>query len=421
MNLFGLLGGGGGTRSIIQWVFFIFIFMFVLPKLYFYRIFAKIDAAAKRLEKLSGKGQDSIVDGTKKFGENKKSIKGEVEHFVDFFMVEPVSLDPSGILKKLEHTIDNTEDRFKEVSEKIAPKADDEEKMNIFMGLQAAVAVHMIAKIVRHYVEMAKKYKNMQFAMLMQMQLPIIEKLAKSQKKGLDAFLNGNAIGDGIGPLVIAGFLKEKGKKIAKDVLAKTKEKWDRNVTFIKATGPGGRLGKIGNGVRKLCDKKDIEKIITVDASAKLEGEETGKTAEGTGVAMGGIGVQRAKIEEIAAEKDIPIDAIAIKMSQFEAIRPMKKEVVEAASDARELVKSRVKTTEEGSNVLVVGVGNTCGVPNNNKKLKKIVKNIKKRAKEIEEEKEEEKGFMDKIKGSKATKGALSMFYNMMYKLSGGM
>ncbi len=418
MNLFGMFGEDGGTRTILQWVFFIVIFMFVLPKLYFYQIFAKIDAAAKRLEKLSKKGQDDVIDSTKKFGKNKKEIEANVKKFVDFFMVQPVNLDPNGILRKLEHTIDNTEDRFIEMSETIAPKANSEEKMNVFMGLQASVVVHTIAKIVRHYVEMAKKFKNLQFAMLMQMQLPIIEKLAKSEKKGLEAFLKGHAIGDGIGPLVIAGFLEKDGKEIAKDVLSKTEKKWGRKVTFVKAKGPGGRLGKLGDAIRKLCKKK-IVKIITVDASAKLEGEDTGKVSEGTGVAMGGIGVQRAKIEDIATENDIPLDAIAIKMSQFEAIYPMKKEVADAAAEARELVKERVKTVPKDKHVIVVGVGNTCGVPNSNEKLKNIVKKIKDRAKKLKKEEEEKKkGFIFKKKGT--TNTMMLRFYRMMQSLTGG-
>lgn len=418
MNLFGLTSGEGGTRSIVQWILFILIFMFVLPKLYFYQIFAKIDSAAKKLEKLSKKGQDSVVSSTKKYGMGSKEIREQVEKFIEFFMVQPVDLDPNGILRKIEHTINNTEDRFKEMAKKIAPKADSEEMMNVFMGLQAAVVVHTIAKIVRHYVEMAKKFKNLQFAMLMQMQLPIIEKLAESEKKGLDAFLDGHAIGDGIGPMVVAGFLDKDGKEIAKEALANTEKLWDRKITFIKAKGPGGRLGKIGDAIRLVCKKNKIVKIITVDASAKLEGEKTGSVAEGTGVAMGGIGVQRAKIEEIATENGIPLDAIAIKMSQFEAIYPMMSEIADAAADAKELVKERVKTVPKGKHVIVVGVGNTCGVPNNNKNLKEVVKKIKRRAKKLKKEEEEEnKGFIFKKSSSSSI---MSQFYGMIQSLTGG-
>ena len=57
MQLFG--AGEGGIKTIIQWVVFIGLFMFVLPKLYFYQIFAKIEASAQKLEGIAKKGRAS--------------------------------------------------------------------------------------------------------------------------------------------------------------------------------------------------------------------------------------------------------------------------------------------------------------------------------------------------------------------------
>ena len=59
--------------------------------------------------------------------------------------------------------------------------------------------MRQIAKIVRHNVELAKKFKNLQIAMILQMQLPIIEKIAESELKGAQAFVSGWPIGDSIG------------------------------------------------------------------------------------------------------------------------------------------------------------------------------------------------------------------------------
>ena len=62
-----------------------------------------------------------------------------------------------------------------------------------------------------------------------------------------------------------------------------------------------------------LKTKPDI--IIMIDAALKLEGEETGSTAQGFGAAIGGIGTDRFKIEEVAAKHDIPIFAIVVRQS----------------------------------------------------------------------------------------------------------
>ena len=57
--------------------------------------------------------------------------------------------------------------------------------------------------------------------------------------------------------------------------------------------------------------EKKIAKIITIDAAAKLEGERTGTIAEGVGVALGGIGVDRTYIENVAVKRKIPLDSIS--------------------------------------------------------------------------------------------------------------
>ncbi len=82
---------------------------------------------------------------------------------------------------------------------------DSEKKANIQMGLAGGITVHEISKIVRHYVELVRQTKNIQIAMVLQMQLPMIEKIAKAMYKGTKALSKGEPIGDGLGPLVAHG------------------------------------------------------------------------------------------------------------------------------------------------------------------------------------------------------------------------
>lgn len=388
MAFFQLMAGDTTTsRMLIQWVLFIGIFMFVLPKLYFYQMFAKVEASARKLEKISKDGQKEVVKAAGKYGKDKKIARALLTRFVDFFIIPPVSLDPFGIMTKLEHLLRDTEYRFKDMAKEIAPEAEAEKSMDIYMSLQAAVGINTIAKIVRHYVELVKKFKNLQFAMILQMQLPLIEKMVEAEFKGLKSFLRGNAIGDGVGPLVIASLTKDDGKEITRDALVSKTALWDRNLLFIKAKGPGGRLGEIGEAVKLMCKKHKVVKIVTVDAAQKLEGEKTGTVSEGIGVAMGGPGVQKSKIEEIAVKNKIPLEALAIKMSPYEAISPMPEDVVNAVDSAKTLVKERVKHhTKKGDYVIVVGVGNTCGVGNTNKDIKKAIAKITKEAKRVKAE-----------------------------------
>ena len=108
---------------------------------------------------------------------------------------------------------------------------------------------------------------------------------------------------------------------------------------------------------------------------------------------MGGSGVDRYEIEEFATRYEIPLDAIAIKMSDEEAIMPMRKEIYEAIPDAIELVKEVIARGPKNEKILLIGVGNTCGVGNDEDSFDKTIKISMERATRAEvERKKEEKG-----------------------------
>jgi len=94
-------------------------------------------------------------------------------------------------------------------------------------------------------------------------------------------------------------------------------------------------------------------------------------------------------------------------------------EVVKAVDKATDYLKERVEKTKPGSNLIVVGVGNTCGVPNTKKGLNNTIESIKRRAKKLKKEEDEKnKGFFKKkTEGTGNT--MISRFNNMMFSLMG--
>ena len=132
---------------------------------------------------------------------------------------------------------------------------------------------------------------------------------------------------------------------------------------------------------------------MTIDAAAKLEGEKTGTIAEGVGVAIGGPGVDKSYIENLAVQKDIPLDTIIVKMGQEEAIMPMKQEVMSSINSVINLIEKNIKETPEKGSIIIVGVGNSTGIGDNKKaaelaktKIKKTLEFLKKRG-DLEDEK----------------------------------
>lgn len=374
--------------------FYLFFFI-VMPVLYlrmtYWQAIVKLESVSVSLEKMTDDAKKIILKKISKKTDQK--TKNQVNDFLEFFAIEPVSLDPYGIIPKVEHIVNLAEKRFKVFAEKVAPQLDAEQQANLVMGLSGAISLNQIAKIVRHITELVKKTKNPQLAMIYQMQMPLIERIAKALLLGTEALSNGWSIGDAAGPLFAAYMIEnEKTKEIEEDVLLAKRKIKGRNVFILKAKGPGGRLGKLGKAAEKIIETKKIKKIITVDAAAKLEGERTGSVAEGVGVAIGGPGIDRSYIENIATKRNIPIDTFVIKMGQEEAIMPIKKEVLNAVPRVMQLVEENISETD--GNVLVIGVGNTVGVGNNKKaaveadaQAKKVLEMIKNRKGQQEEKK----------------------------------
>ena len=365
MDIGNFLGGDGGIMGTLSTILF-FLFLIYYQKILMIQTVWKAEKDLKVIEEYDKKAESYIF---KKLGKNAtKKTKDSVKNFMDFFVSGPVDLDPYGIMSKIEHVMDRSEKRFQYFVEQIAPKATKEEKANLRFGIIGAIGVHQIYKIVRHLIISVKKNNNIQMVMLLQIYLPILSKMAKSQVKATQAFVEGIPIGDAIGPIVAASYKTKAGSEIANDIMVSKEKIAKKDVFIMKALGPGSALGKIGHGVESLVKKEKIDYIITVDAAGKLEGEKTGSIAEGVGVAMGGIGVERSRIEDIAVKRDIPMDGIVIKMSPEEASIPIKKTVFMALKNAREVVE-RTITETKSKKILLIGVGNTCGIGNTKKSL----------------------------------------------------
>ncbi|MFH1623170.1 MAG: DUF1512 family protein [Candidatus Aenigmatarchaeota archaeon] len=370
MGLFDFFGGGGDMWGSVLWFLVFMMFMMFYPRLIVTQMLWKLDQSARMVEGLTKKAKGAVLRRISKNPEPR--LTQDVGNFLEFFPIIPISLDPYGMVNKLGHIMENYDDRFDAFVDEVAPKAGKEDKENIKGGLSGAISLHGVSKIVRHYVELIRKTKNLQLAMVLQMQLPMIERLAAALLDGTESLSNGWPIGDSMGPFVAASMIGDTAvREIEKGTVVATKRLAGRKVFIVKAKGPGSRVGKIDKAIAAIVKRNRIAKIITMDAAVKLEGERTGSVAEGVGVAMGGIGVERARIEEVIVQRKIPIDSIVVKMSQEEAMQPVRAEMLAAIPRVAKIVEDRVKATKKPGAVIVVGVGNTSGVGNNRKDVAK--------------------------------------------------
>ncbi len=289
----------------------------------------------------------------------------KIDKFLDYFTILPVDMDPNGIVDKVHHTIRSREDYTREHVKSLYPEMTSVELTKVQTLLEIASSLQMIYKIINHMFLTAKKQNNYPLILPLQMILPFIMEQAEAMKEAIPAFKASQPVGDGIGPMIVGKMMLDHKKNTVafQTSLAKTDFK-NRKLFLLKAEGPGSTVGRPADGLEKIVGENKIDVIIMIDAALKMEGENSASIAQGFGAAIGGIGTERFYIEAIATAKDIPIFSIVIKQSVKEAITLMTKDIADTAEIVRTQIFDMIhENTKSGQSVVIIGVGNTSGVP----------------------------------------------------------
>ena len=351
--------------NLLFYVVFI-VFMFYGQRIQIYIMLREVEGSLYKLKYIKEEGRKIAIETVKDIGKPETDPSARVDRFLEYFIVPPQSLDPAGIVDKLEHILDVRETRFKDDVKLMAPAADKTQTNNLEHTLEAALVLNFIYKVIRHFYLLGKKTLSLYIIMQIQMTLPLIMREAEAYASALKAFADGQPIGDGAGALVAAKLTHgHPTRKISKDCIAATVPIEGRTAHVIKAEGPGGNVGKPGDAIKTIIEENEgrIATIIMIDAKMKLEGEEVGEVAEGVGAAIGGPGVDQFKIEETVLKYRIPINAVVIKEGIGDVVSPMRKEIFDAADIAIERVKQVIlEKTKEGDAVIIAGIGNSIGI-----------------------------------------------------------
>ena len=364
-----LLWPGGDTfsqiLSILFYVIFV-VFIFYGQRIQMYVMLREVEGSLYKLRYIKDEGRKIAIETIKEIGKPQTDPSVRVDKFLEYFTITPQSLDPAGVIWKLEHILDVRDVRFKDEVKTMAPSADETQTNNLENTLEAAMALNYIYKVIRHFYLLGKKTLSLYIIMQIQMILPLIMKEAEAYASALKAFAYGQPIGDGAGALVAAKIMHgHETRKIPKDNVVATVPIEGRTAYVIKAEGPGGEVGKPGDAIKTIIEENEgkIATIVMVDAALKLEGEEVGEVAEGVGAAIGGPGVDQFKIEESVLKYRIPINAVIIREDIGDAVSPMRKEIFDSTDKAIERIKQVIlERTKEGDKVIIAGVGNTIGI-----------------------------------------------------------
>lgn len=325
-----------------------------------------IAKSLSRLKKMRTEVRNEILEYVTYARKSSGEFEKDLDTFLEFFTIMPVDMDPYGVVRKVEHVINVRDERIRFEIRQVCPGMEESDVLKFENILEAAIALNMLYKVVRHFYLMGKRTGCAFMVLQLQMLLPLLMEEAEALQKCISVFRKGQPIGDGIGSLVVARLMVNKQKQIiAQETVYSETEYANRKLCHLKAAGPVPTVGKLSDALAKLVKigGMNMKMIIMVDATVKLEGEKTGTIAEGVGAAIGGIGVERYQIEQVATDLQIPLYAIVVKESLQEAITAMKKEIADSASGIIEIVHNMIKTkTSEGDSVLLIGVGNTVGI-----------------------------------------------------------
>ena len=359
------LGIGEDSNPLLWviWIIPIIIFVFYGQRIQLQITSGEIKKNISKLKQFKDETRTELIDYIKKLNSSKDPAQ-KIDRFIDYFTIMPVDMDPNGIIPKVRHVIRSREDQTRAQVKSLFSEISDLERTKVQTILEVVTSLQLLYKIVNHFYLTAKKQKNYPLILPLQMMLPFIMEEANALHGAMPALKHGQPIGDGIGPMVVGKMmLGHEKQKVAFETVWSESEHEGRKLVLLKAEGPSATVGRPGDAIEELVSKNKLDAIVMIDASLKLEGEDSATVAQGFGAAIGGIGTDRFQIEEVAIKHNIPVFAIVIKQSIKEAITLMTKEIADKAEEVRSQVYDMIKeNTKSGQSVLVVGVGNTLGV-----------------------------------------------------------
>ena len=346
------------------WIIPIIIFVFYGQRIQLIISSNDIKKDIDKLEKFKNDSRQKLIHYIKNTLNPKDDPVKKIDSFLEYFTIMPVDLDPNGIIPKINHLVHSREDFTRLQVKSLFSDISDFELTKVHNLLEITTSLQLFHKITRHLYLTAKKQKNFPLILPLQMMIPFIMEEANALKDAVESMKNGQPMGDGIGPMVVGEMMLGASKQSAAFETVWAKSEYEgRELLLVKAEGPNATVGRPGEAIENIIPQKKPDLIIMIDAALKLEGENSASIAKGFGAAIGGIGTERFKIEEVATENSIPVLAIVIKQTIHEAITLMSEDIAKQAKSVKNQIYEMIKENSiSGETVMIVGVGNTLGV-----------------------------------------------------------
>jgi len=358
---------GISSSELVTVLYFALFFVFIAfgQQIQYYVSIGTVSRSVDRLMLMKDNAQKETLEYIAN-GRPTGDSASKLGKLIEYVTIMPETLDPAGVVPKMEQVVRNSDVRVRREVQRLIG-VDEPVRVSVAQNMvEVASSLNVIYKVVRHYYLTSRKTRSYFTLVQLQASLPQIMELANALNETADSLATAQPIGDGLGALVASRLMVDIPKQpIARDTVLSMRDYKGRTLYVVKAEGPMGYVGEPDVAIRKVVEemKVKLSAIIMVDAALKLEGEKTGEMVEGMGAAIGGIGTEKFRIEEVAANHSIPIYAILVKESQVEALTVMRKEVAEASQAVVDAMTTVIEErTKQGDSVLFAGIGNTLGI-----------------------------------------------------------
>lgn len=358
---------GISSSELVTLLYFALFFVFIAfgQQIQYYVSIGTVSRSVDRLMLMKDNAQKETLEYIAN-GRPTGDSASKLGRLIEYVTIMPETLDPAGVVPKMEQVVRNSDVRVRREVQRLIG-VDEPVRVSVAQNMvEVASSLNVIYKVVRHYYLTSRKTRSYFTLVQLQASLPQIMELANALNETADSLASAQPIGDGLGALIASRLMVDIPKQpIARDTVMSMRDYKGRTLYVVKAEGPMGYVGEPDVAIRKVVEemKVQLSAIIMVDAALKLEGEKTGEMVEGMGAAIGGIGTEKFRIEEVAANHSIPIYAILVKESQVEALTVMRKEVAEASQAVVDAMTTVIEErTKEGDSVLFAGIGNTLGI-----------------------------------------------------------
>src|SRR2546422_7309417 len=190
--------------SVLNLVYFASFFILFLygQRLQSTLMLVNVRRSLNKLDRFRANARLRLLSSMQRYNTNRADVETRMDRVTSSFAITPVSMDPSGIIGKLEHVLDTYDDLLKTEVQRVAPNANEAEINTLSNQLEVSIGLDTMFRVVRHYYLLAKKQGGILALAQLQMALPTIMEEAEAYSAAIDAFAQGKPVGDGVGPLV---------------------------------------------------------------------------------------------------------------------------------------------------------------------------------------------------------------------------